>query len=35
MKFVIYNHIGLQFCGKSSLSGKSIAINIYANPGLA
>ena len=34
-KFVIYNLIGPQFCDKSSFSGESIAIKIYANLGLA
>ena len=34
-KFVIHNLIGPQFCDKSSFSGESIAIKIYANKGLA
>ena len=34
-KLVIYNLIGSQFCDKSSFSGESIAIKIYANLGLA
>ena len=34
-KFVSYNLIGPQFCGKSSFSSKQIAIKIYTNVGLA
>ena len=34
-KFVIYNIIGPQFCGKFSFNCKLIAIKIYANLGLA
>jgi len=30
-KFVLYNPIGPQFCGKSSFGGSWMAIKIYAN----
>ena len=33
-KFVNYNLIETQFCGKQSFSGKCIAIEIYTNLGL-
>ena len=34
-KFVLYNHIRPQFCGKPSFSQQKKAIKIYANLGLA